>query len=206
MTERGQVKTDAHWATSVKGIYAIGDCIDGPDARPQGRGRGHGRGRAPSRARHGHVNYDVIPSVIYTHPEVAAVGKTEEALKEEGRAYKAGKFSFMGNGRAKANFAGDGFVKILADKETDRDPGRAHHRPDGRRSDPRDLRRRWSSAPPPRTSPAPAMRIRPSRRRCARRRWRLRRRRAIPRRRAAGRRGCLRRGYLDAIGSTGDRR
>jgi Pyruvate/2-oxoglutarate dehydrogenase complex, dihydrolipoamide dehydrogenase (E3) component, and related enzymes len=68
----------------------------------------------------GHVNYGVIPSVIYTAPEVAAVGLTEEQLKEQGRAYKAGKFSFMGNGRAKAMFAADGFVKILADAETDR--------------------------------------------------------------------------------------
>jgi dihydrolipoamide dehydrogenase len=70
--------------------------------------------------KHGHVNYGVIPGVIYTWPEVANVGKTEEALKEEGRAYKVGKFSFMGNGRAKAMFAADGFVKILADKDTDR--------------------------------------------------------------------------------------
>jgi dihydrolipoamide dehydrogenase len=70
--------------------------------------------------RAGHVNYGVIPGVIYTHPEVASVGETEETLKEAGRAYKTGKFSFMGNGRAKANFAGDGFVKILADAETDR--------------------------------------------------------------------------------------
>jgi dihydrolipoamide dehydrogenase len=68
----------------------------------------------------GHVNYGVIPGVIYTHPEVATVGLTEEQLKAEGRAYKAGKFSFMGNGRAKAVFSGDGFVKILADRETDR--------------------------------------------------------------------------------------
>jgi dihydrolipoamide dehydrogenase len=67
-----------------------------------------------------HVNYEVIPSVIYTHPEVAALGRTEEELKEAGRQYKVGKFSFMGNGRAKANFAADGFVKILADSETDR--------------------------------------------------------------------------------------
>jgi dihydrolipoamide dehydrogenase len=66
------------------------------------------------------VNYGVIPGVIYTHPEVATVGLTEEQLKAEGRPYKAGKFSFMGNGRAKANFAADGFVKILADKDTDR--------------------------------------------------------------------------------------
>jgi dihydrolipoamide dehydrogenase len=66
------------------------------------------------------VNYDVIPGVIYTHPEVASVGKTEQELKAEGRAYKVGKFSFMGNGRAKAVHAADGFVKLLADKETDR--------------------------------------------------------------------------------------
>jgi dihydrolipoamide dehydrogenase len=70
--------------------------------------------------KHGHVNYGVIPGVIYTHPEVANVGVTEEALKEAGTSYKVGKFSFMGNGRAKANFAGDGFVKILADADTDR--------------------------------------------------------------------------------------
>ena len=69
---------------------------------------------------HPHVNYNVIPGVIYTHPEVASVGETEESLKEQGRSYKAGKFSFMGNGRAKANFAADGFVKILADAQTDR--------------------------------------------------------------------------------------
>ena len=68
----------------------------------------------------GHVNYGVIPGVIYTSPEVAAVGATEEALKAEGRAYKVGKFPFMGNARAKSHFAGDGFVKLLADKETDR--------------------------------------------------------------------------------------
>ena len=70
--------------------------------------------------RAGHVNYDVIPGVIYTSPEVASVGKTEEALKQEGRAYTAGKFAFMGNARAKAMFQGEGFVKILADKATDR--------------------------------------------------------------------------------------
>jgi dihydrolipoamide dehydrogenase len=70
--------------------------------------------------RAGHVNYAVIPGVIYTHPEVASVGQTEESLKEQGHPYKVGRFSFMGNGRAKANFAADGFVKILADAKTDR--------------------------------------------------------------------------------------
>ena len=119
ITERGQVKTDAHWATNVKGIHAIGDCIAGPMLAHKAEDEGMAVAESLA-GQAGHVNYGVIPSVIYTHPEVAAVGKTEEALKDEGRAYKAGKFSFMGNGRAKANFAGDGFVKILADKDTDR--------------------------------------------------------------------------------------
>ena len=78
--------------------------------------------------KHGHVNYGVIPGVIYTHPEVASVGTTEETLKDGGRDYKVGKFSFMGNGRAKAVFAGEGFVKILADK-TRPHLWRAYHRP-----------------------------------------------------------------------------
>jgi dihydrolipoamide dehydrogenase len=119
MSERGQVKTDAHWATNVKGIYAIGDAIDGPMLAHKAEDEGMGVAETIA-GQAGHVNYDVIPGVIYTHPEVANVGKTEEQLKEAGQAYKVGKFSFMGNGRAKANFAADGFVKILADKDTDR--------------------------------------------------------------------------------------
>ncbi|MDJ1009606.1 MAG: dihydrolipoyl dehydrogenase [Paracoccaceae bacterium] len=119
MTERGQVKTDAHWATSVKGIYAIGDCISGPMLAHKAEDEGMAVAETLA-GQKGHVNYGVIPGVVYTHPEVAAVGKTEEELKNEGRAYKVGKFSFMGNGRAKANFAADGFVKLLADKDTDR--------------------------------------------------------------------------------------
>ncbi|MGI1663937.1 dihydrolipoyl dehydrogenase [Palleronia sp. KMU-117] len=119
MTDRGQVRTDAHWATSVKGIYAIGDCIAGPMLAHKAEDEGMAVAETIA-GQAGHVNYGVIPGVIYTHPEVATVGKTEEQLKDEGRAYKVGKFSFMGNGRAKAVFAGDGFVKILADKETDR--------------------------------------------------------------------------------------
>ena len=113
MTERGQIKTDAHWQTSVPGIYAIGDVIEGPMLAHKAEDEGMAAAEVIA-GKHGHVNYDVIPGVIYTHPEVANVGKTEENLKEDGRAYKVGKFSFMGNGRAKANFAADGFVKILA--------------------------------------------------------------------------------------------
>ena len=119
MSERGQIRTDAHWATNVSGIYAIGDCIDGPMLAHKAEDEGMAVAETIA-GQAGHVNYGVIPGVIYTHPEVASVGKTEEQLKDEGRAYKAGKFMFMGNGRAKANHAADGFVKILADKDTDR--------------------------------------------------------------------------------------
>jgi len=119
MTPRGQVATDVHWATNVQGLYAIGDVIDGPMLAHKAEDEGMAVAEVIA-GKAGHVNYDVIPGVIYTHPEVATVGKTEEALKAEGRTYKVGKFSFMGNGRAKAVFAGDGFVKLLADAETDR--------------------------------------------------------------------------------------
>jgi len=119
MSQRGQIKTDAHWQTNVKGIYAIGDCIDGPMLAHKAEDEGMACAEVIA-GKHGHVNYGVIPGVIYTHPEVANVGQTEEQLKEAGRNYKVGKFSFMGNGRAKANFAADGFVKILADKDSDR--------------------------------------------------------------------------------------
>ena len=119
MTDRGVIRTDKQWATNVPGIYAIGDAIEGPMLAHKAEDEGMAVAEVIA-GKAGHVNYNVIPSVIYTHPEVASVGQTEEQLKEAGRAYKVGKFSFMGNGRAKAVFAGDGFVKILADKETDR--------------------------------------------------------------------------------------
>ncbi|WP_282129747.1 dihydrolipoyl dehydrogenase [Roseobacter litoralis] len=119
MSARGQIEVNAHWETSVAGIYAIGDVIDGPMLAHKAEDEGMAAAEQVA-GKHGHVNYSVIPGVIYTHPEVANVGMTEENLKEAGHAYKVGKFSFMGNGRAKANFAGDGFVKIIADKETDR--------------------------------------------------------------------------------------
>ncbi len=119
MTERGQIATDAHYKTSVDGVYAIGDVIQGPMLAHKAEDEGMAVAEILA-GQAGHVNYGVIPGVIYTWPEVASVGESEDTLKEAGRAYKVGKFSFMGNGRAKANFAGDGFVKILADKETDR--------------------------------------------------------------------------------------
>jgi dihydrolipoamide dehydrogenase len=119
MTDRGVIKTDAQWKTNQAGIYAIGDCIEGPMLAHKAEDEGMAVAETIA-GQAGHVNYGVIPGVIYTHPEVANVGQTEEQLKEAGRAYKVGKFSFMGNGRAKANFAGEGFVKLLADAETDR--------------------------------------------------------------------------------------
>lgn len=119
LTERGQIQTDAHWRTNIEGIYAIGDAITGPMLAHKAEDEGMAAAEVIA-GKAGHVNYGIIPGVIYTHPEVSTVGQTEEQLKEAGVAYKVGKFSFMGNGRAKANFAGDGFVKILADAQTDR--------------------------------------------------------------------------------------
>ncbi len=119
MTKRGQIKVGKDWQTNVPGVYAIGDVIEGPMLAHKAEDEGMAAAEQVA-GKHGHVNYGVIPGVIYTHPEVANVGETEATLKEAGRAYKVGKFSFMGNARAKTVFAGDGFVKILADKETDR--------------------------------------------------------------------------------------
>ena len=119
LSEQGQIKTDDKWRTNVAGIYAIGDAIDGPMLAHKAEDEGMAASDVIA-GKHGHVNYRVIPGVIYTHPEVANVGVTEDSLKQNGRSYKVGKFMFLGNGRAKANFAADGFVKLLADTETDR--------------------------------------------------------------------------------------
>jgi dihydrolipoamide dehydrogenase len=119
MTERGQIKTDSQWRTNIPGVFAIGDAIEGPMLAHKAEDEGMAAAEVIA-GKHGHVNYDVIPGVIYTAPEVASVGLTEEAAKASGRNIKVGKFSFMGNGRAKAVFQGDGFVKIIADKDTDR--------------------------------------------------------------------------------------
>lgn len=124
MTERGQIAVDSHWATNVPGIYAIGDVIEGPMLAHKAEDEGMAVADVLA-GNHGHVNYGVIPGVVYTAPEVATVGQTEDALKAEGRAIKVGKFSFMGNARAKAIGQADGFVKLIADKETDRVLGAA---------------------------------------------------------------------------------
>ena len=117
--ERGRVKTDAHFATNVPGVFAIGDVIVGPMLAHKAEDEGVALAeRIAGQA--GHVNYDAIPSVVYTWPEVAAVGKSEEELKAAGVAYKVGKFPFTANGRARAMGDTDGFVKILSDKTTDR--------------------------------------------------------------------------------------
>ncbi|HEY6431034.1 MAG TPA: dihydrolipoyl dehydrogenase [Acetobacteraceae bacterium] len=117
--ERGRVKTDAHYATNVPGIYAIGDVIAGPMLAHKAEDEGVALAeRLAGQA--GHVNYQVIPGVVYTWPEVAAVGQTEEELKAAGVEYKVGKFPFTANGRARAMGDTDGFVKVLADKASDR--------------------------------------------------------------------------------------
>lgn len=119
LDERGRVKTDAHFTTNVPGIYAIGDVITGPMLAHKAEDEGVAVAEILA-GQAGHVNYDAIPGVVYTHPEVANVGKTEEQLKQDGVAYKVGKFPFSANGRARAMNDTEGFVKILADATTDR--------------------------------------------------------------------------------------
>ena len=119
LDERGRVRTDHHYQTNVPGVYAIGDVIAGPMLAHKAEDEGVALAEIMA-GQAGHVNYDVIPGVVYTSPEVASVGKTEEELKAEGVKYKAGKFPFSANGRARAMEASDGFVKVLADAETDR--------------------------------------------------------------------------------------
>jgi dihydrolipoamide dehydrogenase len=119
LDERGRIRIDAHYATNVPGIYAIGDVVAGPMLAHKAEEEGVAAAeRIAGQA--GHVNYDVIPGVVYTWPEVASIGRTEEQLKQDGVAYKVGKFPFTANGRARAMGDTDGFVKILADKTTDR--------------------------------------------------------------------------------------
>ena len=116
---RGRVIVDPHYRTNVAGIYAIGDVIAGPMLAHKGEEEGVAAAEIIA-GQAGHVNYEVIPNVVYTNPEIAAVGKTEEELKAAGVAYQVGKFPFSANARARANLATDGFVKILADAKTDR--------------------------------------------------------------------------------------
>lgn len=119
LDERGRVKTDGHLRTNVAGIYAIGDVVVGPMLAHKAEDEGVAVAEMIA-GQAGHVNYDVIPGVVYTSPEVASVGKTEDELKKAGIDYKAGKFPFSANGRARAALHTDGFVKVLADKATDR--------------------------------------------------------------------------------------
>jgi len=116
---RGRVVVDPHYRTSVAGIYAIGDVIAGPMLAHKAEDEGVAAAEIIA-GMAGHVNYDVIPNVVYTSPEIATVGKTEEDLKDAGVAYNVGKFPFTANARARAILSTDGFVKILADAKTDR--------------------------------------------------------------------------------------
>ena len=119
LDNRGRVEIDGSYRTNVAGIYAIGDVVKGPMLAHKAEDEGVAVAEIIA-GQHGHVNYDAIPGVVYTQPEVASVGKTEEELKKAGTAYKVGKFPFMANGRARAMEATDGFVKVLADAATDR--------------------------------------------------------------------------------------
>jgi dihydrolipoamide dehydrogenase len=117
--EKGRVKTDGHYRTNVPGIFAIGDVIAGPMLAHKAEDEGVAVAEIIA-GQAGHVNYAAIPNVVYTYPEVASVGQTEEELKADGVEYRVGKFPFTANGRAKVNRTTDGFVKILADAKTDR--------------------------------------------------------------------------------------
>jgi dihydrolipoamide dehydrogenase len=119
LDDKGRVKVDHHFRTSVPGIFAIGDVIAGPMLAHKAEDEGIAAAEIIA-GQDGHVNYDAIPNVVYTFPEVASVGKTEEELKDAGIAYNIGKFPFTANGRAKVNHQTDGFVKILADAASDR--------------------------------------------------------------------------------------
>jgi dihydrolipoyl dehydrogenase len=116
---RGRIVVDRHFASSVQGIYAIGDVIAGPMLAHKAEDEGVAVAEILA-GQAGHVNYDVIPNVVYTYPEIATVGKSEEELKEAGIAYRVGKFPFTANSRARVNLTPEGFVKILADASTDR--------------------------------------------------------------------------------------
>jgi dihydrolipoyl dehydrogenase len=119
MDNRGVITIDDHFATTVPGIYAIGDCVRGPMLAHKAEDEGMVCAEIIA-GQSGHINYDAIPGIVYTWPEVASVGKTEEQLKEAGIEYRIGKFPFSANSRARCNATTDGFVKILSDKATDR--------------------------------------------------------------------------------------
>jgi dihydrolipoamide dehydrogenase len=119
LDERGRIATDAHFATNVPGIYAIGDAIAGPMLAHKAEDEGSIVAEIVA-GQSGHIDYNLVPGVVYTWPEAAQVGKTEEQLKQDGVAYKVGKFPFSANGRARAMNSTDGFVKILADAKTDK--------------------------------------------------------------------------------------
>jgi dihydrolipoamide dehydrogenase len=118
MDERGRIAVDGKFKTNVDGIYAIGDVIAGPMLAHKAEDEGAACAEIIA-GQHPHIDYNCIPGVVYTHPEIAWVGQTEEQLKESGRAYKTGKFPFMANSRARASGDADGFVKVLADADTD---------------------------------------------------------------------------------------
>jgi dihydrolipoamide dehydrogenase len=119
INDRGFVTVDDHWRTNVPGIWAIGDVVGGAMLAHKAEDEAVACAEIIA-GKPGHVNFDAIPAVVYTYPEVATVGKTEEQLKEAGVDYRSGKFPFTANSRARTNDTTDGFVKVLADKKTDR--------------------------------------------------------------------------------------
>jgi dihydrolipoamide dehydrogenase len=167
--DRGRVQIDTHYKTNVDGIYAIGDVVVGPMLAHKAEDEGVAVAEILA-GQAGHVNYDVIPGVVYTQPEVASVGKTEEELKAAGVEYKTGKFNFTANGRARAMNATDGFAKVLSDAKTDQVLG-VHIVGFGAGEMIHEAAFSWNSAAPRKTSAAPVTRTRPCRKPSRKQPW-----------------------------------
>jgi len=159
LDEKGRIAVDDHFRTNVAGIYAIGDVVRGPMLAHKAEEEGVAVAEMLA-GQAGHVNYETCPNIVYTWPELASVGKTEEELKAAGIQYKVGKFPFLANSRAKANSDTEGSVKLLADAATDRLLGAHISAPTLAPSSTRSPWR-WNSAAPPKTSPAPSTATRP---------------------------------------------
>ena len=170
LDERGAIVVDDDCKTNLPNVWAIGDVVRGPMLAHKAEEEGVAVAERIA-GQHGHVNFNTIPWVIYTSPEIAWVGQTEQQLKAAGRAYKAGTFPFLANGRARALGDTTGMVKFLADADDRRDPGRAHRRPDGQRADLRSRGGDGVQGQRAKTSRASAMRTRRCPRRPRKRRW-----------------------------------
>jgi dihydrolipoamide dehydrogenase len=169
VNNRGQIEVDHDFRTGIPGVYAIGDVVPGPMLAHKAEDEGVAVAEILA-GQVGIINHDVIPSVVYTYPEIAAVGRTEEDLRAEGIEIKTGKFPMMANSRAKTNRDADGFVKVISDARSDRCSA-SHHRL-ARGTMIAQAAQAMEFGATSETSPTPATPTRPIRRRSRKRRWR----------------------------------